>query len=117
MRLTRFLTCTALLAALAACADESPAAAREGRALFAAQGCVACHGAQAEGTFMAPSLRGVARFWTHDALVAYFADPPTAVAKDARLAAFAQQFRTPMRPVAANAATRAALAEYVLSLD
>ena len=66
--------------------DPSPAAPAEkvdvaatepssGRKLFVAQGCVACHGSDAQGTRLAPTLIGVATRFPGDKLLALLHNP------------------------------------------
>ncbi len=43
--------------------------------MMASLGCTGCHGADLSGTNMAPSLHGVSRFWTRDALINYLRNP------------------------------------------
>lgn len=61
----------------AACnrAEFDPDLAAAGREVFHAEGCVACHGADGEGTHVGPSLDGVGRHWTGPELRRFLADP------------------------------------------
>lgn len=70
----------------AACGSADKAGAETGAALFSAQGCVTCHGAQGEGSALAPTLRGAKSRWKRDDLIEYLKDPQRYAAQDPRLA-------------------------------
>jgi mono/diheme cytochrome c family protein len=105
-----------LAIALLGCGGEGPAPPA-GAKLFQTQGCVACHGAGGEGGALGPPLRELATHWTRERLVAYLADPAAVVAGDPRLRELGKAYMVPMPPIRAPASDRAALADYVLSLD
>jgi ubiquinol-cytochrome c reductase cytochrome b subunit len=79
------------------------AAAKAGRALFRSQGCVGCHGNNAQGTQLAPSLAGVGAKFPGEALVALLRQPtrkmkaggmPTPALNDAQMADLVSYLRS-----------------------
>jgi mono/diheme cytochrome c family protein len=84
-RLLLFAPCAIL--ALAACGEEAPRAPRPIAKLWKDEGCATCHGANAEGTRLAPDLRDKATHWTREALSAYLKDPVGFASRDERLRA------------------------------
>ncbi len=75
------------LAALSAvsCGDSAPAAPRSAAKLWSDEGCALCHGKQAEGTKLAPTLQGKATHWSRESLLQYLRDPVGYAAQDPRL--------------------------------
>lgn len=67
-----------------ACGDDSQTP-RTGAELWVLQGCITCHGKDAQGTPIAPSLHGVQTHWTRESLLEYLRNPPLYIQKDARL--------------------------------
>jgi len=106
-----------LVLAAAGCSDDSsgPAPA-PGAKLFSAKGCVACHGAQGQGTFMGPPLQQLTEHWKREDLARFFTNPAAATESDARLKQLSRTFRTPMAPIVASESDRLALADFVLGL-
>ncbi len=112
---------TVVVAAVAlcssSCSDDSGAKSSPGARLFAEKGCVACHGANGEGAFMGPPLRGLAQNWKREELARFFADPLGRTKSDERLAALAKRFPAPMAPIVASESERLALADWVLAFE
>jgi ubiquinol-cytochrome c reductase cytochrome b subunit len=69
----------------AAAASPSPVA--EGRAVFVANGCAACHGQQGTGTHFAPSLVGITKKFPGDKLP-YLIGHPTSKMRDGGMPVF-----------------------------
>ena len=85
--------------------------------------CATCHGEEREGKRSGPALTGLARNWTADQLVSYFADPDAVITSNKRLAYRAEQYAIGMPKVSGKspgysdkvpAGTLEALAEYML---
>jgi ubiquinol-cytochrome c reductase cytochrome b subunit len=92
-------------AAIATASFEEPATspAKAGKALFRSQGCVGCHGNNAEGTPIAPSLAGVSTKYPGDALVSLLRQPtrkmkaggmPTPAVNDAQMSELVSYLRS-----------------------
>jgi mono/diheme cytochrome c family protein len=105
----------ALLAASGACSKE-PAAPASGAQLFAQQ-CAMCHGDDARGGSLGPTLHGKQSHWTRDALVAYLKDPVGVAKQDPRLVEQGRQYSLPMPTYKMLPETALeALADHVLAL-
>jgi cytochrome c553 len=107
-----------LLCAAAACGQgnattipSSPAAA-----LYAAEGCADCHGADGTGGTLGPALAQLRAHWTADELAAYLADPRPALAGDERLGRLGQPYIMSMPDFRRlDQAKRLLLAEHLLA--
>ncbi len=108
----------ALVFAASSCGDDGASGkSSPGARLFAEKGCVACHGARGEGTFMGPPLRGLGQSWKREELARFFADPMGRTKGDERLAALAKRFPAPMAPIVASESERLVLADWVLAFE
>ena len=104
------------LTALAACggAPAKDVASMTPAELYLAN-CARCHGRAGEGSFLAPTLDGIAANWDVDRLQRYLRDPDAIIAEDERLIAQGRKYaqRMPAFPHIAPA-QREALAAWLL---
>ena len=95
----RALVAAAAVAALGvlACSQEEvdPEVVAAGREVFHSEGCVACHGADGEGTRIGPPLDHVSRHWSEPELRRFLADP-AGYPLDGRLARLRSRFAARM---------------------
>lgn len=93
-----------------------PRLVTQGREAYVAEGCLACHGRQQEGTVMGPDLRKVSRHWQLEELTAYLADPASHRQQQGRLERLSRRYSTQMPPLATLPEDRRrALAAFLLS--
>lgn len=59
------------------------------------QGCVRCHGADLNGTGLAPSLMSIKEYWDRDDLINYLRNP-SSYSGDERFEAYKKQYNTLM---------------------
>lgn len=85
-RITALMLVALLLAAACSLRRQPPPGA-SGAEICRLQNCANCQGDAREGTRRGPPLSGLAAHCTAAALAEYLLDPPTLVARDARLAA------------------------------
>lgn len=84
-------------------------------ALFSAESCGACHGAERQGGASGPSLSGLRRRWTEDTLVAFLRNPAATTATDGRLQGLARKYPAQMVGLpGASDDTLRSLARYLL---
>jgi len=114
---TLILIGSAFLAVLAGCATSpDPELVSEGREVYLAEGCAACHGRERQGGSMGPDLRRVRRHWSADELAKYLADPASHRQQQARLQRLSRRYAAQMPSFAAlPEERRAALAAYLWS--
>ncbi|MFN0006934.1 MAG: c-type cytochrome [Planctomycetota bacterium] len=108
-----------LLACLAACSEAAPAqkATADGRRVYDAQGCALCHGSDAAGTSLGPTLHGKASLWTREKIVEYLKAPIAYAEQDPRLREQKKKYSLPMRAFdKVPEAELAAVADFVLGL-
>jgi hypothetical protein len=102
---------------LGACSKSpAPQAPPDGAALFREQNCIQCHGEDASGTNLGPTLHGKKVYWTREKLAAYLADPPSVIERDERLKTQKQNYLLPMLKFPISLEQRLALADHVLAL-
>ncbi len=80
------------------------------------QKCFQCHGSKLTGTEKGPSLVGIRKYWSRDALINYLRNP-TSYASDARFEEYKKQYKEFM-PSYEEVDTKALgkIADYILSL-
>jgi mono/diheme cytochrome c family protein len=99
------------------CGDSAPAAPRTAAKLWSDEGCALCHGKQAEGTKLAPTLQGKATHWSRESLLQYLRDPVGYAAQDPRLKEQMKSYSQAMPTYKMLSATELeTLADYVLGL-
>jgi len=104
----------AILAGCAASPDSKLVS--QGREVYVAEGCPACHGRERQGGSMGPDLRRVRRNWSVDELVDYLADPAVHRQREPRLQRLSRRYSAQMPAFAAlPEARRRALAAYLSS--
>jgi cytochrome c2 len=88
-----------------------------GKAFYAGSGCPACHGMDRSGTDKGPPLKDLRYVWTPETMEAYLKDPAAYVARDKRLQALKQQYRTIMPKFELTDEERQLLIAYLLSQE
>lgn len=85
-------------ACVLACAEDAARTptAPSGARVYAAQGCALCHGSDATGSSLGPTLHGKAAFWTREKLIEYLKAPVAYAEKDARLSRQKKKYSLPM---------------------
>lgn len=69
----------------------------DGLSLIKQVGCLNCHGAQLEGTKMAPALQNLNEFWTRDNLINYLRNP-SSYSSDKRFNDYKEKYRNIVMP-------------------
>lgn len=69
----------------------------DGFSLIKQVGCINCHGAELEGTKMAPSLQNLKEFWTRDNLINYLRNP-SSYSSDKRFAEYKDKYKNIVMP-------------------
>lgn len=106
------------LLAIACSLRQPPPEGASGPQIYELQNCANCHGAGGEGSSLGPALRGLAAWWTRDALVSYLADPRTFVENDPRLKELDERYWGSMSSYDnLTAAQRGVLADWLLALE
>ncbi|GJQ63221.1 MAG: hypothetical protein SCALA702_22740 [Melioribacteraceae bacterium] len=60
---------------LSAYADSTPPTEVSGAEMVKNIGCISCHGADLNGTKLAPAISGLSEYWTRDELINYLRNP------------------------------------------
>jgi mono/diheme cytochrome c family protein len=71
-----------------------------GYEVYRSRGCATCHGADALGSRMGPSLAEARRYYDRDSLTEYLKDPEKAIANDGRLLEMQSQYPRIQMPAA-----------------
>jgi cytochrome c553 len=88
----------------------------DGPSLLKSNGCVSCHGANLQGTNIAPELANLKEHWTHDGLINYLRNPES-YGGDKRFDAYRQKYKNVMMPSFNNLDVKdlGKMAEYLLT--
>ena len=104
-------------AVLACSGGSADGGDRRGKKLYAAMGCLACHGATGAGGALAPPLEDLGQHWTRERIAVYLSDPSGWVEKDERLKALKQRYSLQMPALTIAEEDRLVLADHVLELS
>jgi cytochrome c2 len=72
------------------------AAVARGRTVWEAEECAACHGEDATGTPIGPTLERIGEHWSQHELERFLLDPTARLTDDARLAALTSEYDVAM---------------------
>ncbi|MCX7874859.1 MAG: cytochrome c [Melioribacteraceae bacterium] len=69
----------------------------DGLTLIKQTGCISCHGAELQGTKMAPALQNLKEYWTRDNLINYLRNP-SSFSSDKRFTEYNEKYKNIMMP-------------------
>ena len=69
----------------------------DGLGLIKQSGCINCHGADLQGTKMAPALAGLKEFWNRDKLINYLRNP-SSFGTDDRFVQYKEKYKNVIMP-------------------
>lgn len=73
-----------------------PEPGASGSQIYAASGCIACHGEDRKGSSRGPSLHDLSGNWSQPDLAAYLASPSTWIEQDPRMQKLDQSYNASM---------------------
>jgi len=96
--------------------NSSQAGELDGLSLIQQKGCITCHGADLNGTQMAPALVEIGKHWNRDGLINYLRNP-SAYSGDNRFDEYRKKYKNIMMPSYGNLDVKdlGKISEYLLT--